>query len=277
MKPIDGRALAKQIREQVKAQIEPLQITPKLGVMLVGDDPASHLYVSLKEKAAAEVGILTDVRKLSAEKTDEEIMRVIMEWNDDPEVHGVLVQLPLPEGHDTERIIAEIDPKKDVDGFHPTNIERLMKDASTILSPVHAAVVHLLGATGFDPTHKSATILANSDTFAEPLAHILQKAGMITAMMDPRVLDTELLKSSDVIVSAIGRTKFIGPDLVKPGAVIIDVGITKQEDGKIYGDADQQALETTEGWVSPVPGGVGPMTIALLLKNVTEAAIRSLG
>lgn len=272
MKMIDGRAIAKEIREEVKNEVKSLPNQPLLGVILVGDDEASRIYVNLKEKAATEAGIKTDIKRLPAEITDEEIVRIVMGWNDDPAVNGILVQLPLPSGHDTDRIINEIDPAKDVDGFHPKNIEKLKTGEATILSPVHEAVVRLIGATGCDPRNKAATILANSDTFAEPLSYLLQRAGFITAIMHPDMLDADVLKTSDVIVSAIGRCGFIGPDIVKPGAIIIDVGITRNETGSVCGDASEKALKDVDGWLTPVPGGIGPMTVALLLKNVVRLA-----
>ncbi len=270
MQKIDGRAIAKEIREEVKNDVKDLPSAPKLGVILVGDDPASRLYVNLKEKAAVEAGIRTDIRKLTGDVTDEEIIRIIMEWNDDSDTHAILVQLPLPPKHDTNRIIAEINPKKDADGFHPENVKALETGQGAILSPVHEAVLRLIAATGLDPRGKSASIIANTETFAKPLCHILQKAGFITARMHPDALDAEVLKTSDTIVIGIGRAGFLGPDIVKPGAVIIDVGTSKKEDGKVYGDADAEALKDVEGWMTPVPGGVGPMTVALLLKNVVR-------
>lgn len=270
MQKIDGRAIAKTIREEVKKEVASLPSTPKLGVILVGDDPASHIYVGLKEKAATEAGIQTDIRKLPSDVMDEEIIRIIMEWNDDSDTHAILVQIPLPPGHDTDRITKEINPKKDADGFHPENVKALETGEGTILSPVHEAIMRLIGATGLDPREKSATIIAKSDTFAKPLSRILQKAGFITATMHPDELDAELTKMSDVIVIGIGRAGYLGPDLVKPGVVIIDVGTTKKDDGKVYGDADAEALKDVDGWITPVPGGVGPMTVALLLKNVVR-------
>ena len=268
MKTIDGKAIAKRLRDDLAKEIAESDTKPKLGVLLIGDDPASHVYVNLKEKAAHEVGIETDVQRLPADTPDERLEEIIRTWNADNSVSGILIQLPLPKGHDTDRIISVIDPKKDADGFHPETIRALEEGRATILSPVHEAVLRLIADTGFDPRNKATTILANSETFAKPLAKLLQKAGFITAIMDPDELDVDVLKTSDVIVSAIGRPHFIKKDLVRPGTIIIDVGITKDELGKIHGDADANDLEDVDGWITPVPGGIGPMTIALLLKNV---------
>lgn len=272
MKLIDGKRLAEEIRANVKDEVSRMNTKPNIGVLLIGNDPASHLYVSLKEKAAKEVGIKTDVRRLPAETTDEEIKRTIAEWNEREDVHAILIQLPLPEGHDTEKIINAMDPKKDVDGFHPANVAALKNGEAVILSPVHEAVVRAIGATGTDPREKRVTILANSETFASPLAFILQKAGCLTAIMHPDALDEEILKTSDIIVTAVGRAGFLGADLVRDGATVIDVGTSKDAFGKTRGDADAETFKHMDGWITPVPGGIGPMTVALLLKNAVQLA-----
>jgi methylenetetrahydrofolate dehydrogenase (NADP+)/methenyltetrahydrofolate cyclohydrolase len=232
--------------------------------------------VNLKEKAAQDAGIKTDIRRMPATAPDEQLEEIIRTWNTDPGVNAILIQLPLPSGHDTDRIVAAMDPLKDVDGFHPETVKRLLSTGDAIISPVHEAVLRLIAATGFDPRNKTATILANSGTFALPLSHLLQKAGFITAIMDPDMLDGDVLRTSDVIVSAVGRSGFLGADLVKPGSVIIDVGTSKDEHGKIRGDADADSLNDIDGWLTPSPGGVGPMTVALLLKNVVMLASRQL-
>jgi methylenetetrahydrofolate dehydrogenase (NADP+) / methenyltetrahydrofolate cyclohydrolase len=270
MKMINGRALAAEIREETKRDVSALATAPGLGVLLIGDDPASRVYVGLKEKAAAEVGIKTDIRRLDASTPDADLIEIIRGWNASADVDGIIVQLPLPAGHDENRLIAEIDPKKDVDGFHPENIAALLRGSSTILSPVHEAVLRCIGLTRIDPRGASAAILANSETFAAPLAYLLQRAGFTTAIMHPDALDGELLHESNVIVSAVGRAGFIGRDLVAPGTVIIDVGTSRGADGKIHGDTDSAALAEMDGWMTPVPGGIGPMTVALLLKNVVN-------
>lgn len=270
MKTIDGRAMAQKIRNEVRSEIQSSGRSFGLGVLLVGDDPASRVYVGLKEKAANEVGIRTDIRRLDAMTPDEQLVDIIHSWNEDSEIQGVLVQLPLPTGHDTDVIIRAIDPRKDVDGFHPENIEKANIGESIILPPVHEAVVRLIAETGLDPRNKSATILANSETFSKPLSRLLQRTGFITALMHPDALDTDILRTSDVIITAIGRPGFLGSDLVRSGTVVIDVGITKGDDGKVCGDADTASLSSLDGWLTPVPGGVGPMTVALLLKNVVR-------
>lgn len=270
MKLLDGRTMARQIREEVRSEIESSGRAFGLGVVLIGEDPASRLYVALKEKAAAEVGIKTDIRRCAETVSDDDVIVMIKAWNADASIQGILVQLPLPEGHDTDRIIAAIDPKKDVDGFHPVNVEKAKIGEATFLPPVHEAAIRFIAASGMDPRGKSATILANSEIFAAPLARLLQRAGFVTATMDSDDLDGEILRTSNVIITAIGRSGFLGVDLVSPGTVIIDVGISKGPDGKAHGDADSISLSAIDGWLTPVPGGVGPMTVALLLKNVVR-------
>lgn len=272
MQLINGRLLAESIREEVTKEVAALPTPPGLGVLLVGDDAASHLYVNLKEKAAQEAGIRTDIRRVPATVTDDELEAIIRAWNADVTVNGILVQLPLPPGHDADRLVAAIDPKKDADGFHPESVRRLLAGEGMIVPPVHEAALRLIAATGLDPRGKSATILANSEIFAAPLRHLLQRAGFVTALMDPEQLKGDVLRDSDVIITALGRAGFVGPDIVKTGVVIIDIGTTKDETGATRGDADAQALAATEGWLTPVPGGVGPMTVALLLKNVVRLA-----
>jgi methylenetetrahydrofolate dehydrogenase (NADP+)/methenyltetrahydrofolate cyclohydrolase len=272
MKLIDGKNLAQQIRSEVKDAVSKLPSPPGLGVLLVGEDPASHVYVNLKEKAAQEAGITADIRRMSETTSDDELETIILGWNNDPTINAILIQLPLPAGHNTDRLINAMDPAKDVDGFHPQTIQGLMRGDAMIVSPVHEAILRLIAATNFDPRGKSATILANSETFATPLAYLMQRAGFITAFMNPEVIDGEILRTSDVIILAIGRPGFLGADLVRPGTIVIDVGTTKDERGIVRGDADETALASIDGWLTPVPGGVGPMTVALLLKNVLTLA-----
>jgi methylenetetrahydrofolate dehydrogenase (NADP+)/methenyltetrahydrofolate cyclohydrolase len=270
MQILDGRAMALKIREEVRSEIQSSGRSFGLGVLLVGNDQASRVYVDLKEKASVEAGIKTDIRRLPEQASDDELIRVIQSWNEDHSIQGILVQLPLPFGHDVGRVIMAIDPNKDVDGFHPVNIEKAKNGEAIILPPVHEAVIRFLGASGIDPRGKSATILANSDTFSDPLVRLLQKAGFITAVMSPDHLEAEVLRPSHVIITAVGRPGFLASDLVSQGTIVIDIGITKGDDGKVYGDADAGSLAKLEGWLTPVPGGVGPMTVALLLKNVVR-------
>lgn len=261
---IDGKALAASIRANTKNDIDRLGLVPKLAILLVGDDPASRLYVNLKKKAAAEVGVAIDCREERADATDDALVRVIESWNRDPSVHGILVQLPLPPGHNEDRVIAAMDPNKDADGFHPR------RDG---LPPVHEGILRLIGATPISVNGSTAVIIANSDVFSKPLSRLLTKAGASVDLLRADDLDGDRLKAADIVVTAVGRPHFLRANMVKKDAVLIDVGTTRV-DGKVQGDIDVQSFEKTEAWISPVPGGVGPMTIAELLKRVTELAMR---
>lgn len=275
MKLIDGKALANTIREDVRQQIIETGLQPKLAVLLIGDDPASRLYVGLKEKAAKEVGIQTDIRRMPAYTPDEELKAIIENWNTDESVNAILIQVPLPEGHDTNALIATMDPRKDVDGFHPENGKDLLSGNGKIFPPVHESILRLIGATDAILKTARAVIIANSEVFADPLEHLLHTAGCIVDVYAPEEIEREKVQSADVIVIAVGRPKFLKRDMIKSGACVIDVGTNRLPNGKTIGDVDAENLTDLEGWLSPVPGGVGPLTVALLLKNTFELAKRS--
>ncbi len=272
MKIIDGKAYAEAIKKDVAERVSQLEVQPKLAVLLLGDDPASHLYVSMKEKAAAELGILTEIRRAPSATPDDMLIGLIKTWNEDPSIHGILIQLPLPEGHDTDKLISTISTDKDVDGFHPDSVGRLLNNEAQIISPVHEGILRLIAKTGITINRAKVALIANSDIFSEPLEFILRKAGAIVTRMSADHLDKEACREADVIVIAVGRPHFLTRDLIKNSVVIIDVGTNREADGKLVGDVDTQHIQDLEGWLSPVPGGVGPMTIALLLKNVAELA-----
>jgi methylenetetrahydrofolate dehydrogenase (NADP+)/methenyltetrahydrofolate cyclohydrolase len=272
MQLIDGRKLALRIREELKKDVAALPRPPKLGVILVGDDAASHTYVNLKKKAAHEAGILTDIRHLEIHTPESEILRIIEEWNQDTTLDGILVQLPLPEGYDTDTIIAAIDPKKDADGFHPMNVEQLLAGQGTIIPPVHEGILRLIAETPLIVNNARAVVIGNSEIFTAPLVHLLKTAGCIVTHFHPDELDRETLAKAHIIISAVGRPGLIRRGMVSADTCIIDVGTTRLEDGRIVGDVDAESLAPVEGWLSPVPGGVGPMTIAMLLKNVVMLA-----
>ena len=271
---IDGKALAATIREEVKREVNELGLTPRLHVMMVGSDPASHLYVSLKKKAGEEAGITVDVHGLEATVSQEKLLEVLETWNNDAAVDAILVQVPLPYGFDQDAITSAISPQKDVDGFHPDNVAALLRGELTMVSPVHEGILRLIAQTDLKVSGSQAVILANSKTFAEPLARLLSTAGASADILDPDNLDRELLSNADIVIVAIGRAGFVHPSLTKDGAVIIDVGTNKNEAGRVCGDADFEAYQNTDSWITPVPGGVGPMTIALLLRNVLTLAKR---
>lgn len=274
MNLIDGKTLAREIREQVKREIIELGLHPKLGVLLVGDDPSSHIYVNLKEKAAQEVGIETDIRRLPADTPDEELKKIIEDWNADAAVNAILIQIPLPAGHDTDALIAAIDPQKDVDGFHPQNLAAINSGQGEIFPPVHKSILHLIGATPVDLRNAKTLIISNSDIFADPLTRLLSRAGSAVDCVRPDAFENEEGKGADIIVIAVGRAGFLNREAIKSGACIIDVGTNRLPDGKVVGDVDAESVKDLPGWLSPVPGGVGPLTVALLLKNTVKLAKR---
>jgi methylenetetrahydrofolate dehydrogenase (NADP+)/methenyltetrahydrofolate cyclohydrolase len=277
MQRIDGKAIAARIQNDVREEITASGLHPRFGVLLVGDDPASHIYVNRKEKICAEVGIATDIRRVSAETTDEELLAIVNGWNADESVDAILVQVPLPLGHDTDRIIAAIDPRKDADGFHPSNASALLAGNGTIFPPVHEGVLRLIAETGRDMRGAKTVIIANSDVFRAPLQHLLERAGAFVTVFGPDDLDPVVVKDADIIAIAVGRPAFLTRDLIKSGAVVIDIGTNRTNDGRVVGDVDAKNIDDIPGWLSPVPGGVGPLTIALLMKNILDLAQRRRG
>ena len=263
MKIIDGQALAAKIRDEVKQEVQRLKTKPKLNVLLVGDDPASHLYVSLKQKAAEEVGIAVEIKKFPDPTLDGDLVDLLRQWSADDSVHAILVQLPLPENNDEARVLCAMDPKKDVDGFLPD---------SPSISPVHEGILRLINETPLRVNGAKAALIVNSEIFAKPLARLLTTAGMTVVVVRPDALDEQALLEADLVVIATGRAGFLRASKTKPTAVIIDVGTNKTAEGKTVGDVDMDSYQYTDAWISPVPGGVGPMTIAQLLKNVVALA-----
>lgn len=277
MNLIDGKGLAAAIREKVKQEITETGLRPKLAVLLVGDDPASRIYVDLKEKACASLGIATDVRRLAAATPDKMLKDTIEEWNADETVDAILIQIPLPPGHDTDAIIATMDPRKDVDGFHPQNAEAILQGTGTLFPPVHESILRLIGATDAVPKHSRAVIIANSDVFADPLEQLLTTAGCIVEKLRPEEIDADVVQEADIVVVAVGRQNFLKRDMIKSGACVIDVGTNRLPDGRVVGDVDAEHVKDISGWLSPVPGGVGPMTIAVLLKHTLDLTKRRRG
>ena len=272
---INGTALAKAIQEDVRLQVKTLKQPPILAVLLVGDDQASHLYVSMKKKRAEKAGIQIELVKAPASTTTEELTKTINNWNQREDVNGILVQIPLPEGIDENAVIAAIDPKKDVDGFHPDSVKALLAHEPSFVPPVHEGVLRLMAAAPLELAGKTAVVLVNSSIFGDPLVHLLKAAGLFVHRMSPDEIDQQILRRADVIVIAIGRSKFLHAGMTKKDAVIIDVGTNHDDKGNLCGDVDVATYQPYEAWITPVPGGVGPMTIALLLLNVVRAALRS--
>lgn len=272
MQLINGTQLASTIQAEVAAEVSQLSSTPTLAVILVGTDAASDTYVTLKEKAAKSAGIQTHVHRFDAACTDEQLLTLIHELNENPKINSILIQLPLPPNHDTDVLIAAMHPSKDVDGFHPENVRALLASEATILSPVHEGILRLIAATGIDARQKRVALIAKSDIFVIPLTYILKRAGFFVDRMAPQELDERALNIADVVIIAAGIPYMLNASMVKDAAIIIDVGITRLPDGRVVGDADAESFQQKNGWLTPVPGGVGPMTVALLLKNVVTLA-----
>ncbi len=268
---LDGKSLATTIREKVKDRVVSLATKPGLAIILVGNDPASHVYVNLKQKACEEVGIRFE--KFSYEETvsETELIEQIKILNEREDIHGILVQLPLPT-QNADKVILAIEPNKDVDGFHPTNLQSLRQGKPTIAPAVALGILKLIDAAleSQNRTNLKAVIVS-SDFFAEPLQLLLREQHIVSTVVRPEdEAFTDLTSSADILIVALGRPNIIRASMIKPGAILIDVGTTKVE-GKIVGDIDRESVEPIAGAISPVPGGVGPMTVAMLLLNVLNA------
>ncbi|MBI4281433.1 bifunctional methylenetetrahydrofolate dehydrogenase/methenyltetrahydrofolate cyclohydrolase [Candidatus Uhrbacteria bacterium] len=272
---LDGKALAANIRSELKKEIQRLGTTPGLAVILIGDDPASHTYVRLKERAAKEIGIRFE-KILFPKNIDEELVLVkIDELNRRDDMHGILVQLPLPKSLHTDRIIFAIRPEKDADGFHPVNIKKFLNGDPTVTPVTTQAIDALLSATHVPLSGKHALILANSSVFAKPVKKMLANHGVHADIITKLTTDNLQLTTYDILITARGIPGSVTPMMVKEGAIVIDVGTTRVDD-TIRGDVDPAVTEKA-GWLSPVPGGVGPLTVAFLLKNVVESVRRITG
>jgi len=275
-KIIDGKETARKIRENIKEQVEKLKATgmvPGLAVILVGNDPASQVYVGHKEKACKEVGFHSEVYRLAAETTQEELLALIERLNNDEKIHGILVQLPLPKHLDEKEVINKISPRKDVDGFHPLSAGALFVGEKSLVPCTPKGCIHLIKETGFDLKGKKAVVVGRSNIVGKPAAILLLNENATVTICHSRTqnLKAELLEA-DVVVAAVGKPNFITGDMIKPGAIVIDVGINRLDDGKLVGDVEFETAKERAGWITPVPGGVGPMTIAMLLQNTLEAA-----
>jgi methylenetetrahydrofolate dehydrogenase (NADP+)/methenyltetrahydrofolate cyclohydrolase len=277
-KLLDGKKVAAQIREQVAektAELKRQGVVPGLSVVLVGEDPASKVYVGQKEKACREAGFKSDLLELAETTTQEELLSVIGRLNGDPSVHGILVQLPLPARIDPEAVIAAIDPAKDVDGFHPVNVGHLVSGVPGMVPCTPLGIVRMLESYGIPLAGKHAVIVGRSSIVGKPMAHLLLARDCTVTVCHSRTPDLGFFtRQADILVAAVGRPKLITADMVKPGAVVVDVGINRLETG-LVGDVDFEAVREVAAWITPVPGGVGPLTIAMLLENTLSAAIRS--
>lgn len=273
---IDGKAVAAKIRAQVAQDVETLKargFCPGMAVVLVGDDPASKIYVNNKKKACAETGIHSEEHLLPAETTQEELLALIEKLNADEKIHGILVQSPLPKHLDEKLVVEHIDPRKDVDAFHAYNVGKIMIGDFTFLPCTPAGVIELIRSTGVPIEGKNCVVVGRSNIVGKPMAMLLlHNNGTVTICHSRTKNLAEICRGADILVAAVGKPKFITADMVKPGAVVIDVGMDRDENGKLCGDVDFDAVEPIASYITPVPGGVGPMTIAMLMKNAVRAA-----
>ncbi len=274
---MDGKALAAKVREEVAQDVEELGGVG-LATVLVGDDPASHIYIDLKHKAAQAAGMEARDLKLPGDITEEELLATIESLNDDDSIDGLLVQLPLPGHLDENRVIEAIAPGKDIDGIHPFNAGRLYLGRPTLVPGTPLGVMRMLAEYEIELAGARAVVVGRSAIVGKPMAHLLLQANATVSICHSRTIDLQRhTLDADVLVAAVGSTHVIGADMVKAGATVVDVGMNRGEGKRVYGDVDPSAAEVA-GHITPVPGGVGPMTIAMVLKNsVTAARARRLG
>lgn len=278
---IDGKALAAAVKQEAAEQVATLQaqgITPCLAVVLVGEDPASQVYVRGKINDCAQCGIQSCSVRLPETTTQAELLAQVQELAQDPAVHGILVQLPLPPQIDEKAIIEAIPPEKDVDGFSPVNVGRMQIGEPCYLPCTPAGCIRMIESTGTQIAGKHAVVIGRSNIVGKPAAMLLlAKNATVTICHSKTENLQELCASADILVAAVGRAGFVTGEMVKPGAVVIDVGINRGADGKLHGDVDFEAAAEKASWITPVPGGVGPMTRAMLMLNTVEAARRAAG
>ncbi|HIU35225.1 MAG TPA: bifunctional methylenetetrahydrofolate dehydrogenase/methenyltetrahydrofolate cyclohydrolase FolD [Candidatus Fimenecus excrementigallinarum] len=273
---LDGKAVSAHVKAEVKREVEALAkqgVSVSLAVILVGDDPASHTYVRNKEKACAEAGIRSKTYRLPADTTEQALLALVETLNADKAVNGILCQLPLPKGLNEAAVIAAVSPEKDVDAFHAVNVGRIMLGNYAFLPCTPAGIVELLDYYRIDPAGKRCVVIGRSNIVGKPMAMLLLHRDATVTVCHSKTEDlAAITKTADILVAAVGKPRFVTADMVKPGAVVIDVGMDRDENGKLCGDVDFAAVEPKAACITPVPGGVGPMTIATLLKNTVTAA-----
>ena len=276
MKILDGKAVSLKVKESVKVRADELKkfgVEPTLAVVLVGEDKASQTYVRAKEKACNEYGIKSVAHRLSENTTQNELLALINVLNLDDSIHGILVQLPLPKHIDTNVVLAAIDPRKDVDGFHAVNVGKLVSGLDGFVPCTPLGVMEILKEYGIDVAGLNAVVIGRSNIVGKPMANLLLNASATVTVTHSKTKNLkEICKNADLIVAAIGRPFFLKADLVKDGAVVVDVGINRLDDGRLVGDVDFDEVAPKCSYITPVPGGVGPMTIAMLLNNTILAA-----
>lgn len=276
---IDGNALAKTIRAEVSGRTAALKargVNPALSIILVGEDPASQVYTRHKVNDSAQTGLDATLETYPADMSEAELLARIRTLNDDPKVHGILVQLPLPKHMDSQKVIETISPAKDVDGFHVASAGALMTGAPGFWPCTPHGCMKMLESIGYDLRGKHAVVIGRSNIVGKPMAMmLLAKSATVTICHSATKDLGAITRQADVIVAAVGKLDLLTADMVKPGAVVIDVGMNRKADGKLAGDVDFDGVKEVAGWITPVPGGVGPMTRAMLLVNTLEAAERA--
>jgi len=278
---IDGTALAAQVRASVKPAVERLAqrgIRPGLAVILVGDNPASRAYVRNKIRACADTAVQSQLRELPGDISQADLLEQVRALNEDPQIHGILVQLPLPKHIDSARVLHAVAPEKDVDGFHPANLGALVEGQRGVVPCTPAGIMQMLKHEQVALSGRNAVVLGRSSIVGKPMALLLlQRDATVTICHSRTTQLAEITRRADVLVAAVGRARLVTANMVKPGACVIDVGINRGDDGKLVGDVDFDAVREVAGSITPVPGGVGPMTVAMLIHNAVNAALRSCG
>ena len=277
---IDGNKIAQEIRHEVRKQALSLKektgIVPGLAVVMVGEDHASLVYVGRKAKACAEVGFLSREYKLSADTSEAKLLNIISELNADQVIHGILVQLPLPKHIHTDKIIAAIDPRKDVDGFHPYNVGGLVSGNPLFVPCTPRGIMELISRTGIELSGKEAVVVGRSNIVGKPIALLLLAQHATVTICHSRTKDLPAVtRRADVLIAAVGKAEIIKANMIKEGAVVIDVGVNRLESGKLAGDVAFNEVAPIASYITPVPGGVGPITIAMLMRNTLDAARKS--
>ena len=277
---IDGKEVSASVRNRITEKVAELKaqgVTPGLAVIIVGNDPASRVYVNNKKKGCEQTGMNSFEYALPEETTTEELIALIEKLNGEKDVHGILCQLPVPEHIDEEKVLNAISPEKDVDAFHPVNCGKVMTGDYTFAPCTPAGMVEMLKYYNIPVAGKHCVIIGRSNIVGKPMAMLMLKENATVTVCHSRTENlAEITKQADILVAAVGRPKFVTPDMVKDGAVVLDVGINRMEDGKLCGDVDFDAVCEKTSYITPVPGGVGPMTITMLLKNTLAAAEKTL-
>lgn len=272
-KIIDGKAIAAKIRQKLKERIEKESLTPCLVVALVGNNPASKIYVKMKQRACEEVGIRSDTITFPEDATQEDVVKLVEEFNKDQKVHGILVQLPLPKHINEQEVLERIAPEKDVDGLTEANMGKLLIGGGGLVPCTPRGVMKLIESTGVELEGKQAVVVGRSNLVGKPVSLLLQRKNCTVTMCHSRSKPLgDYTKQADILVVAVGKPKLVTADMVKEGAIVIDVGVNRLEDGTLCGDVDFEGVKEKAGFITPVPGGVGPMTIACLLENVVNAS-----